>query len=721
VGILHIRPRNIRSKIVAMFLVAIAPMAAVQVAYDLHAIRAGGSNAVHHVSHAGMAAAAVLVGLLVVVVTGTRLAAPVRRLALAAKALSVGDYRKRVNIKTGDELEFLGESFNALGRCMATREEALNDQATFIAGTAEAARMASESLDIPSCGKAIARVICTHMGAKDATVFRKDYTKGELRPVGRFGRRHRAAWRSLAAHVSDSGGYLVISEKKHSDAADQASVLVGIPLRAGGTNLGAIVARYPGPASASDFRHGSHMAETLGVFGHHASAALRNADIHSKAERYSEVLEDWIEHLSSVMQVTNAISPALSLDETLKALVRTTARVMNATDCVIFLPDRNGRLIRRCSCRNDEYPHHVEGVMPGEYITGRAFASGQHLACPDCAVSKYADVRELSRTTGVRAVLSTPLTVDERAIGAITVVHYTPKEFTQREIQILTSIGLHAAVVVRNAALFTRESSIAQSLQKCLVSEAPSELRGLIFASRYLPGLDEASVGGDFFDVVALPEGKVGVVIADVSGKGLQAAMHLAACKHMLKSFIYSHPNNPGLVLERLNDALNYYYDLSFFVTVFYAVIDPIARTVDYANAGHPPGLLIAEDGKVMAYLASTGTPAGCGEPCAHGSRRVQAGPDDLLLLYTDGVIDATRGGSPIGVEGLRDLVFERSADAEPLELVDYILSRINDDPGSCQKDDVAILAVSLAGAADYGTTGGGKRGTRRVPTDVAA
>ena len=308
-------------------------------------------------------------------------------------------------------------------------------------------------------------------------------------------------------------------------------------------------------------------------------------------------------------------------------------------------------------------------IQPDCQLTGLACAEKRPIACFDISAADSAGARAVAEKLDYRGALSAPLLVGSEAIGAITVYDKQPRHFSADEMRLLTSIAMHAAVVVRNADLYTRESSIAESLQKGLLSETPESCKGLSFASEYLPAFDEARVGGDFYEVNELPDGRIAVVMGDVSGKGLQAAIHLATCKNMIKALMYTHPGDPARILCELNDAINLYFDLSFFVTVFYGVIDTLAGTLTYASAGHPPAVLICESGRVHTCLPSTGTPVGSGQSCEYWAQCIDVEPSDLLLLYTDGVTDTVKDGALLGIEGLHEILFQAGA-CSPKKLV---------------------------------------------------
>jgi serine phosphatase RsbU (regulator of sigma subunit) len=492
----------------------------------------------------------------------------------------------------------------------------------------------------------------------------------------------------------------VVAEQDPSRTDGIEAVLVGTPLVTGSETLGAIVARFSTDVTRDQLLIGGLRADVLRAFGIHAAAAFANAEAHSRTAEYSEALEDWVEHVSAVMHVTDAIAPSLNLDEALAALAKATAGVMNTDECVIFLPDREGNLAVRSSFCGDERRKDLRYVnlKPGQAISGRAYAEKTCVASYDAQASDDELTRKLCADSGLKGILSAPLIVGDEAIGVIALYCTEPREFSQKDIQLAMSIALHAAVVVRNAKLYSTEANIAERLQRSLVSEAPEHCGGLEFAGRYMPALDEAIVGGDFYDVTPLPNGKIAVAIADVSGKGLEAAMHLAACKYMLKALAYAYPDDPARVLSELNNAINHCFHYDFFVTAFYAVIDPQTREVTFANAGHPPAFLVTENANMHTCLASTGIPLGAGPSCDYQTQSIVAKPGDVLLLYTDGVTDAVKGGIRLELEGLHSMVFEAGL-CPGAELVDRLVEQLSRDLDPSRRDDMALLAVSFGSA----------------------
>jgi sigma-B regulation protein RsbU (phosphoserine phosphatase) len=654
--------------------------------------------------------AATAFGLIIIFSLGNRLTKPIIRLSHAATAMAAGDFRRRIKINTGDEMETLGKAFSSLGDSLTDHEITVKQHTIMLAGMVEAARDASSSLDVKKCGKAIANAVCTHLNASDTAVFIKNNVDGGLKLLASHGQRHKTVWKRLASHVIDSGSYLVLTEHDADHVSHRDAILVGVPLSTGTETIGAITAKFGNEIARNDLKPAGIRSDLLITFGIHAAAAISNAIVHSDTEKYSEVLEDWIEHLSAVMEVTNAISPSLNLDETLTALAKAASSAMAADECAIYLVDRNGNLPTKSCCHPEDMKISTLKIRPGELVTGKAFAERRHVFCCDCTSSTDPKLREVSAYTGYKSIMSAPLVVENHALGAISVYNRETHKFTPKEIRLLTSIALHTAVIVRNAGLYTHQSSIAEQLQSTLISEVPYSCMGLSIASRYIPALDEARVGGDFYDVFVLPNDKVGVIIADVSGKGLMAAIHLAACKHMLKAMMFEHVDDPAQALHELNEAINHFFDLSFFVTVFCGVIDPDKEIMVYANAGHPPGLMMTDNWKVQHSLASTGMPAGSGQLCHYEMANIQFSASDTLLLYTDGVTDALVYGIPLEIDGIKRIMFEAGM-CSPSELIDIICSHLQTKSGSTNKDDIAILAIAHSQCANEGSKTGGLRG----------
>jgi serine phosphatase RsbU (regulator of sigma subunit)/PAS domain-containing protein len=241
--------------------------------------------------------------------------------------------------------------------------------------------------------------------------------------------------------------------------------------------------------------------------------------------------------------------------------------------------------------------------------------------------------------------------------------------------------------------LLDRERRIAQMLQEALIPvQIPKSVAGCHFAAKYVPALDEAHVGGDFYDVFDLGDGRVAVVIGDVAGKGVAAAMQVSAARYAFRSYAYIEPS-PSRVVTLVNDALCKDADGGVkMLTAFFGVIEPGKRTATYAIAGHEPPVVRRRDGSVQE-LNLGGLALGVFPGYGYQEGSIGLDPGDVLVMVTDGITEARSAEQGmLGKSGLLDfLVAEKGS---PSELVDRLLEKAREYCNGRLLDDVAIVAL---------------------------
>ena len=202
------------------------------------------------------------------------------------------------------------------------------------------------------------------------------------------------------------------------------------------------------------------------------------------------------------------------------------------------------------------------------------------------------------------------------------------------------------------------------------------------------------NVGGDFYDVIRLEHGRLGVAIADVSDKGIPAALFMMSSRTVLKGAALSY-GDPGRVVKLVNDQLNDGNETQMFVTLFYAVYDPETGLVRYANGGHNPPLLVHRDGSSTALPLTGGVALGVVPNFDFGTDQVVLQPGEALVLYTDGVSEAENSDSEeYGMDRLQ-AVFSGSAPSSAREANDAIFASVRAFAGDrSQSDDITCLVL---------------------------
>ena len=234
------------------------------------------------------------------------------------------------------------------------------------------------------------------------------------------------------------------------------------------------------------------------------------------------------------------------------------------------------------------------------------------------------------------------------------------------------------------------QRNIASKLQQALL-DIPRPTAGIQFGHLYRSATLEASVGGDFYDVFGAKSENVAVLVGDVCGHGVEAARVATLVKDVIHAFTHQF-RRPSVVLRNTNELLLEIQVLGF-VTLFLGMLDPETGLFTYSSAGHPNALLRTREGDVEPLEAGS-APLGIFPKHSWKESHVQLQPEDLLLLYTDGVIEARRDGKFFGEDGLAR-VLGRWSEPSPEFLPQAILNQVLAFSGGVLTDDVALLALS--------------------------
>lgn len=255
--------------------------------------------------------------------------------------------------------------------------------------------------------------------------------------------------------------------------------------------------------------------------------------------------------------------------------------------------------------------------------------------------------------------------------------------------------GAPGAQLAATPAMAEQELAIAARIQATFLPKSLPTVPGWEFAVTLQPARQTC---GDFYDVIPLPNGRLGLVMADVADKGTGAALYMALSRTLIRTFAILQHTRPDLALNAANHRILQDTDSELFVTVFLAILDPRSGMVTYANAGHNPPLLLHDSGQTE-LLGQTGIPLGMfsGEPWDFARREMA--PGDVLLLYTDGVTEAQgREWRMFGQERLLQRAEAyRGRPAEELKagLMADLKQFVQDTP---QHDDVALMVVKRTG-----------------------
>ena len=236
------------------------------------------------------------------------------------------------------------------------------------------------------------------------------------------------------------------------------------------------------------------------------------------------------------------------------------------------------------------------------------------------------------------------------------------------------------------------ELEVAKSMQQSILPTIfPSSANYRIYANM----VAAREVGGDFYDVYELADGRLGIAIADVSGKGVPAALFMMVSRTLLKSTA-KEQRDPATVLQTVNDILCADNESMMFVTMIYAIYDPATQVLSYSNGGHNPMMVVHEDGNVDLHDPHDGIALGVASDYEFTAHEVTLGEGDLLVFYTDGVNEAENKDEELfGMERFEQ-VFEGGGSRDAEESTHKVFEAVRDFAGDYpQSDDITCLSLS--------------------------
>ncbi|MEX1142528.1 MAG: SpoIIE family protein phosphatase [Thermoleophilaceae bacterium] len=372
------------------------------------------------------------------------------------------------------------------------------------------------------------------------------------------------------------------------------------------------------------------------------------------------------------------------LDDMLEALLPRVCEVVHAEGATVLLAEDDGSLTLRASMFRDRDEEPLR-IGPGEGMAGRVARDREPLLVQDPDPSEVAD----PALRGLKAILSVPLLAGKEVTGVLQVGVPAPRTFSEEDLLLLGLAADRVALAIDHLRVYEREHRIAETLQRSLLPERLPELPGLDVAARYLPAASESEVGGDWYDVIAMAGGRVGLVMGDVAGKGLAAASMVGSLRSAMRAYALE-GHGPVGVVERLNRlAWSESHDAQM-TTLIYVVVDPWEGRVSWVNAGHLPPLAVTGDGHARFLDGVSSVPLGVMPYATYEAAESELPLGGTVVLYTDGLVERPGELLDDGLARLSEIVCGRRSRAD--ELCDRVVEALVPAGGS--SDDVALLAL---------------------------
>ena len=564
----------------------------------------------------------------------------------------------------------------------------------------EASRELDALLTLDELMPVVNRLLVDILDCECASLLVVDAEADALRPflaVGRTGERVRDIFwspgRGVAGRVLSRNRAERLSDIERDPDADfgiERSLgvtvrnLVAAPLDRGGVAVGVVEAvnKKNGEFSENDL-------EVLRLLAAAIASAVDNARTYEREIRERSENE-------TLYRVASRVARSLTVNDVLEDVLDAVAEIVPYHAAAIYLLNRDETsTIRQVAMRGyDPESESSVKIKLGTGIVGWVCQTGRGVIIPD--VEK--DSRYIEAKVTTRSEMAAPLLSGRRVVGAFNLESDKRNAFQDRDLRLLETFASHAALSVERAQLhdelkekqrLEREISIARDIQQSFQPRKSPDLPGFDLA-----GINHASehVGGDYYDFVSITEGHLGLVIADVSGKGIPAALIMASFR---ASLIAEIRNNYAIrtVLSKVNRLLVQSLEPGRFVTAFYGVLDLAQRRLTWSNAGHNHPILLRAGGK-SEELRSTGTILGSFSDMTFKERTTELHSGDLLLLYTDGLVEAlSPEGEEFGVSRVEGHL-RSFRDRPAAEICRGLLAALREFVGAKDVDDDVTLVV---------------------------
>jgi phosphoserine phosphatase RsbU/P len=402
---------------------------------------------------------------------------------------------------------------------------------------------------------------------------------------------------------------------------------------------------------------------------------------------------DLVADLQRVQKAAKTITSILDLDQLIESVVHEVTNSFGCLEASIYLHDEERNEMELAGIRGCTLHKKGHRLKIGkEGMVGHVALVGQMHYAADVRKDPY----YISCDNSTLSEVAIPLRVGSMLVGVFTASHPDVDGISRQQLRILQALCDHVAVAVHNARRFQseraeraaldREAQEARAIQQALLPKSSPYIPGFMISGHSVPA---RAVGGDWYDFISFPDGRWGIVLADVSGKGTAAALLMSATRGVFRSLAEA-CCTPSEVLTRLNQLLVDDFPAGKFVTMVYAVLDPSTRTVVFANAGHLRPLFIDNEGEHFLDT-ERGLPLGlsCGD---YSETSITLSEGSRLIFYSDGITEAVNAdGEEYGLCRLAENAVKPGSSA--VSIIDEVRSFAN---GSGVRDDASAVFVGV-------------------------
>ena len=416
--------------------------------------------------------------------------------------------------------------------------------------------------------------------------------------------------------------------------------------------------------------------------------AIEHAGLFDAERAARAAAEAAAERIRRIESITEVALHHISLDEdVLERLLSRVRWVLDADTAGLYVSGSGKQvLVARDAVTGREVLEREIELSPGAGFAGLVARRNEPVVAADA--SEVEIISPMLQELDIKSLLGVPVRVERGLLGVLHVGTRASRDFAAEEVALLELAAERLAVALDRSRMYEREHYVAETLQRSLLPERMPDIPGTTIASRYVPGEGEA-VGGDWYDVIPMRDGRVALAMGDVVSHGVRAASVMGQLRNSLRAYALE-GYEPVSILERL-DAVARGMEGREMATLVYGIFDPAAGTLLYATAGHPPPVVAALNGEVTLLEEGAGPPLGAVPDPVFTAAVAPLPAGGTLLLYTDGIVERRDMWIDEGIERLMEAA-GRVPGKDPESLLDELVGTLVGKEGAT--DDVAVLAL---------------------------
>lgn len=417
-----------------------------------------------------------------------------------------------------------------------------------------------------------------------------------------------------------------------------------------------------------------------------------------------EQIKQTIEIEKQLYQLTTLVAGNMSLQQALDMLAEAAVRIVGVKACSIRLLDEKAGDLKMCSTFGLSQEYRNKGVVSKNDTVIKAAFAGEAVVLDDMRVDGRVKYKEASIKEGIVSQLTVAMVFRDKAIGVLRLYSPEPQRFTKENISIARAVASQCATAITNARLYAEamkgarmaeQIKLAGVIQRRMIPKQAPVMDRLDISATYIPCFD---VGGDFYDFIKIDDDRIAIIIADVIGKGIPAAIMMSSFRGSVRAYFDDAKGQYLLdIINKINKTTCQECRNGEFITMFAAIINVKTMTMTYCNCGHEPAILIRKN--KFSDLDKGGLVLGIEEGFNYEYDTVKLADDDCILFYTDGLIDAANFDGQLWTRENLLKAVTQFTDGAARHIVKNILTYRRRFVGLAkQVDDTSLIAIKING-----------------------